>query len=335
MKAQLAVKQLNKDLAKLKLDRANETKALQQVAAQEQQVLDSFQANPTISNLMPALNKMLALGMQEQQTKDKFDGMIAKDKQLGLKLLPQAKPALSHKQLNADRVALGLKPIASQPTHHGGSTGSTGGTKPPSGGSSTYGEPWSKGSGQLLGSDTSHYQSQATFEKAIAGTQFAAIKATEGTSYVDPSFKARWAELGKKVDQGKMSCRIAYLFLDKGNGTGQAQHFLKTLGINGKLKPGTRLALDWEASALSSPQTLKDAANYIHKVTGLWPLIYTSASQVSRAKAAVPNAPMWDAQWTNGRSNHNVPFVQYSDGPGYDHDVFNGSLASLRKFAGF
>jgi hypothetical protein len=30
-----------------------------------------------------------------------------------------------------------------------------------------------------------------------------------------------------------------------------------------------------------------------------------------------------------------MPFVQYSDGPGYDHDVFNGTKAALRKFAGF
>ncbi len=282
-------------------------------------MIDDFVANPTLSGLTGALTNLFSLGQKQAQTKDKFDASIAKEVATGKKLLPDATPKLSLKQLNADRQALGLKAVAHKP-------GSASGT---------YGEPWHRGSGQLAGSDTSHYQSQATFEKAIKGTQFAAIKATEGTGYTDPTFKARWNELGKKIDQGKMSLRVAYCFLDKGNGAGQAKHFLDTLGIKGKLKPGTRLALDWEGSALQSPQTLHDAANYIHKVTGLWPLVYTSASQVSRAKAAVPNAPMWDAQWTNGRSNHGVPFVQYSDGPGYDHDVFNGSLASLRKFAGF
>lgn len=193
---------------------------------------------------------------------------------------------------------------------------------------------WSPGPGRLTGADTSHWQSGGTFEQSIAGKQFTAIKATDGTGYVDPSFRQRWNELGKKIDQGKMSLRIAYQFMQPGNGTAQANHFLDTLGVHGKLPAGTRLALDWEASALRDPKALHDAANRIHDVTGVWPLIYTSASQVSRARAAVPQAPMWEAKWS-GSTPGNVPFVQTSDGPGFDHDVFNGDLAALRKFAGF
>ncbi|HEY9721966.1 MAG TPA: GH25 family lysozyme [Oscillatoriaceae cyanobacterium] len=208
---------------------------------------------------------------------------------------------------------------------------SPGPTPTPSG---NYGEPWSPSSGQLHGADTSNWQSQSTFEQSIAGTQWSCIKASEGTGYTDPTFASRWNELGTKIQNGQMSLRIAYCFLDSGNGKAQAQHFLNTLGIKGKLPAGTRLMLDWEASALNSPQTLTDAANYIHQVTGLWPLIYTSGSQVSRAKAAVPQAPIWEAAWGPSPST-NYPFVQYSDGPGYDHDVFNGSLSALRKFAGF
>ncbi|MFO0601397.1 MAG: GH25 family lysozyme [Myxococcaceae bacterium] len=316
----LSVKKLNRDLAQLQTLRTNEKKALATVKAQEKQVIDAFSANPSLTGFLSAATKLISLGMKEQQTHDRFDPAIAKEKKTALTDLKKAAPSLSLHELNHDRALLGLKPLAHQP-------------QPPA---PAYGQPWHKNShGQLGGSDTSHYQSKATFERAIAHSQFAAIKATEGTSYTDPTFKARWAELGKKIDQGKMSLRVAYLFLDKGNGVGQAKHFLNTLGIHGKLKPGTRLALDWEASALSSPQTLKDAANYIHKVTGLWPMVYTSASRVAQARQVVPNAPMWEAKWTNGRADHNVPFVQYSDGPGYDHDVFNGSLADLRKFAGF
>ena len=318
MKAQLAVRQLNTDLSQLKTLKAQEKKAVAAIQVQEQKVVDTFLANPSISTFMQSVGKLFWLGQKDATTRDHFDTAIAADKKAALKLLPQAKPALSFKQFNADRVALGLKPLshpAPAPSH--------------------YGEPWKKGPGQLAGSDTSHYQSQSMFESAHKNTQFAAIKATQGTSYTDPAFKARWAELGHKIDQGKMSLRVAYCFLDKGHGAAQAKHFLASMGIHGKLKAGTRLALDWEASALSSPQTLKDAANYVHKVTGLWPMVYTSASRVAQARAAVPNAPMWEAKWTNGRAEHNVPFVQYSDGPGYDHDVFNGTRAALRKFAGF
>ena len=194
---------------------------------------------------------------------------------------------------------------------------------------------WSpNNSGKLYSSDTSSWQSSATFEQSIAGAQYAMIKASEGTGYVDPTFASRWAELGQKVASGQMAMRVAYEFMHAGNGTAQAKHFLNTLGIHGPLPAGTRLCLDWEAGALSDPQALADAANYIHDVTGVWPLIYTSGSQVGRAEAAVPSAPIWEAKW-GGSVPSNVPFVQYSDGPGYDHDVFNGDLAALRRFAGW
>jgi LysM repeat protein len=212
-----------------------------------------------------------------------------------------------------------------------------GGGAPAPSGPSTPGNvgSWSpNGSGKLYSSDTSSWQSQATFEQSIAGAQYAMIKASEGTGYVDPTFASRWAELGQKVASGQMTLRVAYEFMHAGNGTAQAQHFLATLGINGPLPAGTRLCLDWEADALNDTRALADAANYIHNVTGVWPLIYTSGSQVSRAQAAVPNAPIWEAKW-GGSVPTNVPFVQYSDGPGYDHDVFNGDLSALRQFAGY
>jgi hypothetical protein len=236
MKAQLAVRKLNTDLAQLKSLQAREKKALAAIKTEEKKIVDQLLANPTVDAFMGSVGKLFSLGKKDATTRDHFDTAIARERKEGRALLPQAQPALSFKELNKDRVALGLKPLA----------------KPPE---APYGQPWKPGPGQLVGSDTSHYQSDATFHAAIKNSQFAAIKATQGTSYTDPAFKKRWAELGHKIDQGKMSLRVAYCFLDKGNGEAQAKHFLNELGIHGKLKDGTRLALDWEASALSSPQT--------------------------------------------------------------------------------
>lgn len=216
----------------------------------------------------------------------------------------------------------GTTPPPHHPAHHP--------THPTQGG----GQPWHPGPGQLAGADTSHWQSDATFKASVAGRKWSAIKATEGTGYTDSSFKSRWSFLGRQVHAGKMALRVAYHFMTPGNGAGQARHFLAALGIHGKLPKGTRLALDWEASALSDPRALHDAASTIHQVTGLWPLIYTSASRVPAARAAVPHAPLWEAKW-GGSVPRNVPFVQTNDGPGYDHDVFNGTLAALKRFAGF
>ena len=186
------------------------------------------------------------------------------------------------------------------------------------------------------GYDTSHYQSQATFNAVLnkSSTRFMGIKATEGTGYTDPTLKQRWAQMGRKLQPGKFDLRVAYHFLTPGNGRAQADHFLKALGVHGPLKPGTQLALDWEASALSSPQTLKDAAARVHQVTGTWPLIYTSASRVAQARHTVPKAPIWDAHWSPNSSDYKYPFVQ-TGGHGVDEDVFTGSELALRKWAGW
>jgi GH25 family lysozyme M1 (1,4-beta-N-acetylmuramidase) len=186
------------------------------------------------------------------------------------------------------------------------------------------------------GFDTSHFQSQATFNNVLnqKSTRFMAIKATEGTGFVDPTFKSRWAQMGKKLEPGKFDLRIAYHFLRPGNGAAQANKFLDAVGVHGKLKPGTRLAIDWEASALSSPSTLRDCAKRIHDVTGAWPLIYCSASRVAQARKIVPNAPIWDAHWSPEKSDFKNPFVQVSGSP-IDRDVFAGSELNLRRWAGW
>ena len=214
---------------------------------------------------------------------------------------------------------------------HGHKPGGLPGSLPSTG---SVGSPWKKGPGTLGGADTSAWQSDAQFKKSIAGTKWSAIKATEGTNWTDPTFKARWNMLGERIKQGKMKLRVAYAFLHPGDGVGQAKHFLSTLGIHGKLQPGTRLCLDWEAAALNSPGTLKAAADYIHQVTGTWPMVYVQGSKLSVAQATVPHAPMWEAAY-GSPINRNVPFFQYSDGPNFDHDVFNGNEKALEKFAGW
>jgi hypothetical protein len=233
--------------------------------------------------------------------------------------------------LGGDRFEDPKKPAA----HHPKPKPKPAPAKTPTSGKVPYGEPWKKGPGRLYGTDTSSYQTNAEFQKGIKNAKWAAIKATEGTSWNDPTFKARWNELGKRISEGKMKLRVAYHFMHAGDGTAQAKHFLHELGIKGKLPAGTRLALDWEAGSLKDPHALRDAANYIHKVTGLWPLIYTSQGELSRAHAAVPHAQFWDAKWTKGLSVHNEPFVQYGLSNHTDQDVFNGDLKALERFAGW
>jgi peptidoglycan hydrolase-like protein with peptidoglycan-binding domain/GH25 family lysozyme M1 (1,4-beta-N-acetylmuramidase) len=192
----------------------------------------------------------------------------------------------------------------------------------------------------------------AAFKKDIQGQKFTFVKASEGTSYKNPYFKSQWADLGKQVASGKMDLRVAYHFLDAGsdsNGVAQAKAFLSEVGVKGKLPAGTRLALDFEGSALKTPGVLKAAADYIHKVTGDWPLVYTSSGSEGLAHEMVPSAPKWEANYgpsykgLDNKGGAVLPsrsdtFDQYSDGKAYgksfDLNVFNGSEAALKKFAG-
>src|SRR5579863_219044 len=131
-------------------------------------------------------------------------------------------------------------------------------------------------------------EADAQFKKDIQGQKFTFVKATEGTGYKNPDFASQWKILGQQIKAGKTDLRVAYHFLDAGNaanGKAQAEAFLKEVGVKGKLPAGTRLALDFEGGALNTPEVLKSAADYIHKVTGTWPIVYTSTANEGLARS--------------------------------------------------
>ena len=191
------------------------------------------------------------------------------------------------------------------------------------------------------------------FKHQIRGQEFTFVKATEGTTYKNPYFRSEWKLLRERVSDGKMDLRVAYHYLSAGSaesGKAQAKKFLHVLGVDGKLARGTRLALDWEGEALRTPQVLRGASEYIHKVTGIWPIVYTSSASMRTAMKMSPKSPKWEANYgAHGRGLHDkggkiLPnrhdtFVQYSNGQAYgrpyDLNVFNGSERKLEKFAGF
>ncbi len=139
------LKRMHQDAARMKHaqatvkgDTAKEKSALQQIAAQQQTLIDDFtQAPPqTTADQISMLKQMFALGQKQVQTKDHFDHAIAGDKHQvskfhhaekkdHLKALKDLKPAeyhLSLKATNRDRKELGLNPLkkplrAADPNH--------------------------------------------------------------------------------------------------------------------------------------------------------------------------------------------------------------------------
>ncbi len=98
--------------------------------------------------------------------------------------------------------------------------------------------------GMDFGVDVSSYQTDVDFEKlAEQGVKFAYIKATEGDSHKDPSFKEKWAAVeGTEVLSG------AYHYFSYGvSGVKQAENYIETVGdLGGRLIPAVDMELTTE-----------------------------------------------------------------------------------------
>ena len=146
----------------------------------------------------------------------------------------------------------------------------------------------------VKGVDISSYNGSVDFEKLhAAGYGFCIAKSSEGADWKDSTFtKARVTAIraaGMRVG--------AYHFLrPKAGRSGkvEAAFFIKTAYATGYGKPGDiRPVIDFEASALGRPQTLRylvECINEIKRLTGKAPIIYTGG-------------PFWDENTASCRDN--------------------------------
>ena len=198
------------------------------------------------------------------------------------------------------------------------------------------------------GFDISHWQPTVDFKAAYntGGLRFVYIKATESTTYQDPSFSSHYSGA---TNAGFI--RGAYHFAQPGDSSGaaQANYFVAHGGgwsNDGITLPGM---LDMEAgcSGLSTTQMvawIKDFSDQYHSLTGRWPVIYTNLSWwtecTGNSNAFMNDSPLMLARWSSspGTIPGGWPFQtiwQYKDSNPYggDSDRFNGDLTQLKKLA--
>jgi GH25 family lysozyme M1 (1,4-beta-N-acetylmuramidase) len=211
------------------------------------------------------------------------------------------------------------------------------------------------------GEDRSGYQAVGPW----AGSSFGFTKATEGTTYADPTFAANWARLRA---EGK--ARGAYCFFRPGlDPAAQARFFVATVKKAG-LRPGDMLVGDIEtlagaaaaavapaspprrahlevAGALTAGATLGgEAKRFLDEVTALAGphcpvLLYTNLSVAAHLGActgyglwiAHPGtvAPVDVSPWKTWR------YWQWSFGGGRgggDRDAYNGTRADMERWLG-
>lgn len=204
----------------------------------------------------------------------------------------------------------------------------------------------------LSGQDVSGYQGSVNWAaQAAAGSKFTYIKATEGTTYTNPSFTQQY---NGAYNAGLIRGSYHFAHPDSSSGAAQAKYFIAHGGgwsADGKTLPG---ALDIEynpsgATCYGLSQSamvswIKDFSNTYHAATGRYPVIYTTTGWwttcTGNSAAFGTNNPLWIARYSstagtlpNGWSYYS--FWQNADSGSLagDQDRWNGDAAGLSKFA--
>jgi len=179
------------------------------------------------------------------------------------------------------------------------------------------------------GIDVSHYQGTMNWATAKnAGVEFAFIKATEGTTYTDPTFSTNWSGAGaQSIKRGPY-----HYFINNVDPVAQANHFYSVAASGGELG----YAVDCEdESASLNPSNLKAFLDRMETLTGQKCIIYTRASWWNTyvgSQSWTSNYPLWVAHW--GASSPTLPtgwttyrYWQYSSsGTG---SVYGASSATI------
>ncbi len=145
----------------------------------------------------------------------------------------------------------------------------------------------------MKGIDISNWQAGINLTKIPM--DFVIMKATEGTGYVSGDFK-------RQYDQAK-AARLnlgLYHYANGGDVEAEANHFLSTIGS----RVGEAiLVLDWEAQGnvtfhKNDLAWCKSWLDYVHRKTGVRPLLYISAEELGLFKG-LGDYGLWVAQYAS------------------------------------
>lgn len=181
----------------------------------------------------------------------------------------------------------------------------------------------------LYGCDLSHWNSDSSFKDLLKNKDsFMFLKATEGATYSDPTFKKRaWEALNAGMALG------FYHFARPDNNViakREAENFLRAVEEFGN---NCVYALDWEAKAEKcDPIWILKWCSFIEQKTGRKPMVYLNHSyaiEVSR-KIDLSNFPLWVAKWGEEPTGkigcwEKYTIWQYTNTP-YDKNKFDGSV---------
>jgi len=122
---------------------------------------------------------------------------------------------------------------------------------------------------RIYGIDISHWQKQIDWRKVR--TDFAIMKVSQGTSFVDGRFKEN--------QKGARDNKILVGYYHFANGTDpikEAKHFVSTIG---EIRKDELLVLDWEINRADPAEWCKRFLDEIKEITGVKALLYTNEAR--------------------------------------------------------
>lgn len=136
------------------------------------------------------------------------------------------------------------------------------------------------------------------------------VKATQGTSYVNPRCNHQWDLAGQL---GKL--RGLYHYAGGGNPESEAQYFINNIkNYVGKAV----LILDWESYQNSSWGDASWSLRFVtevHRLTGVWPLIYVQESALWQVANCASKCGVWVAKYASMNWNSwTLPDMSVSSG---------------------
>ncbi|KAH9013076.1 glycoside hydrolase family 25 protein [Lactarius pseudohatsudake] len=197
------------------------------------------------------------------------------------------------------------------------------------------------------GCDVSNWQGSLNWATIKSqGVQFAYIKATEGTTFIDSYFSQNYVGA---TNNGIIRGAYHFAHPDTSTGAAQANYFLAHGGgwsADGITLPGA-LDLEGSCAGLTAAQMVSwihSFANTYHAATSRSSVIYTTTSWwtscTGNSAAFGSTSPLWIAHWAAAIGTlpagwSYTTFWQYADSGTYpgDQDSFNGDAAGLKRMA--
>lgn len=202
--------------------------------------------------------------------------------------------------------------------------------------------------------DHQHANGPIRWRVVASQYQFAYVKATEGTSYVNPYYAS---DSKAALAAGLLVGAYAFATPDDASGAAEAKYFLRhSRYASDRTLLFPMVDLEWNPYDTGKPcyglnpaaltSWIRSYSNTIYKALAARPIIYTQASFWSRCAAgssAFANSPLWVGS-DEGASATEIPagFVAWAiwqagvgsaagvDGP-VDVDAFNGTTSQLES----